>query len=391
MFVKTRLMTPGPTQVAEATRIALGSSHPHHRGDEFKQTFMRVQQGLSWLWETEQVLLVTGSGTAGMEAAMRSTIPRGARIAVATGGKFADRWLAIAQSMSSEVVVLDVEYGRSASAEDLRAKLVSEAPLDAFVCVASETSTGALHPIPELCDVVRAHSPDALTVIDGITAVGCVDLSMSRHAIDVLVSGSQKAFGVPPGAAFVGMSERAWDATERADAGSFYLDLRRERGQATAKTAFTPTIPVVLGLVPVLEQWQAAGRKELLAHSAALATATRAAVAALGLERFARDTPSPALTSVTIPEIIGAERLRTRMREQYGCSVVGGQDAMKDRILRLGHLGAVDAFDVISMVSALELALRDFGHGVEVGVGVAAALASLAQPLSASRSALYAP
>ncbi len=385
MFVKTRLMTPGPTQTAESTRLAMATAQPHHRSTEFSAITHRALDGLRWLWDTDDdVLLMSGSGTAGMEAALRSTLGPEDRVVVVTGGKFAERWLSIVTLIGCSAQVLDVEWGRSASPGDLEALLADGQAPTALVCVASETSTGALHPVAELIRVLRARAPEALAIVDGITAVGCADLSMRRDEIDVLVSGSQKAFGLPPGAAAIGVSARAWARIESTDAKNYYFDLRAERKQtAKGQSAFTPPIPLVVGFAEVLDRWRKLGRDELFAHSETLAIGMRAACAALGISLFSKDTPSPALTSVEI-DGVDVEGMRTFLRDRLGVWVGGGQESAKGRVLRIGHLGAVDAFDVVQTIAALELALVEYGVEIQVGTGVSAALAAMQPRLAAA-------
>lgn len=387
MFVKTRMMTPGPTPTAESTRLAMAAAHPHHRSAAFSEITEKALAGLRWLWDTQDdVLIVAGSGTAGMEAGMRSALAPGHRVLVVTGGKFAERWLKIALLIGCEVTTLDVEWGRAASVASLRALLAESDAFDALVMVASETSTGVLHPVSDFASVFREHSPDGLVLIDGITAVGSADLSMTRDHIDVLVSGSQKAFGLPPGAAVVGVSARAWAVIDRVAAPNFYLDLRRERKQTTkGQSAFTPPIPLVVGFGEVLHRWQALGRDGLFAHTAALSAGALAGARALGLTPYA-EVPSPALTAIELPPEIDVAQLRRRLRTQYGVDVAGGQEALKGRIIRIGHLGVIDPLDIVATVGALELALLDQGWESPSGrgAGAAAALAAMAPAMSAA-------
>ena len=392
MLIKKRLMTPGPTQLSEATRLAMAAAHPHHRSKEFAAVLRDVLDGLRWLWDGDDVVVLAGSGTAGMEAAMRSVIAPTDRVAVVTGGKFAERWRTIAQKIGADVAVFDVPWGESAEPEAFAAWLAATGELDALVCVASETSTGALHPVAELASRFRAHARDGLVLVDGITAVGCADLSMRRDAIDLLVSGSQKAFGLPPGAAFVGVSARGWARMDAVDAPSYYFDLRRERKQAASgATAFTPAVPIVMGFAPVLADWRALGREGLFAHAEALAGATRAGVEALGYTLFPKHACSPALTSFEVPEAIGAAALRSALRTRYGLSIAGGQDQLADRVVRIGHLGAVDAFDVLQAISALAMATAALGGPAAHGRAIDAASAVLAPALAATSSVASSP
>lgn len=393
MFVKTRLMTPGPTQTAESTRLAMAAAQPHHRSKDFAAITHRALDGLRWLWDTDDdVLMVAGSGTAGMEAGLRSAFGPDDHVVVVTGGKFAERWRDIVRLIGAKMTVFDVEWGRSADVVELT-KLISEgAPPTGLVCVASETSTGALHPVADLIAATRAVAPEVLTVVDGITAVGCVDLSMRRDEIDILVSGSQKAFGLPPGVAVVGVSARAWERFEANDANNYYFDLRRERSQtAKGQSAFTPPIPLIVGFAEVMDRWRELGRTALFDHAETLSLGCRAGVEAMGLQLFAKDVASPALTSVEV-DGVDVEAARALLRDRFGTWIAGGQNALKGRVLRIGHLGAVDAFDVIQSLAALEMALAAAGAPVELGVGPAAAMRTMASRLGAAEAvATYNP
>ena len=385
MFVKTRLMTPGPTPTAESTRLAVAGALPHHRTPEFAAIAERALAGLRWLWDTDDALIIAGSGTAGMEAALRATVAPGQRLLAVTGGKFAERWVTVARFIGADVTEVNVAWGRSATVADVDAALAGAAPFDACVMVASETSTGALHPVAALIDRVVAHSPDVVTLVDGITAVGCVDLSMRRDRIDLLVSGSQKSFGLPPGAAVVGVSARAWARIDQTNAPNYYFDLRKERKQTSAGDfAFTPPIPLVVGFAEVMGRWQALGREGLFAHASTLSAGTLAGVAALGLRPFVDGTPSPALTAVAAIDGVPVPALRARLAGHYGVDVAGGQDQLKGKMFRIGHLGAVDAFDVLHAIGALGMSMRDLGRPVDAGAGVAAALEAMAPAMSAA-------
>ncbi len=378
--------------IAEPTRLAMAASLPHHRTPEFAAIHKSALADLRWLWDTDDdVVAVAGSGTAGMEGAMRTVLGRGDRVLAITGGKFADRWRQIAGLIGCDLTVYDVEWGRAADPEVLTELLEAHAHFDAMVCVASETSTGVLHPVARLGAAFRAHSPDGLVLVDGITAVGCVDLSMRRDAFDVLVSGSQKSFGLPPGAAFVGIGARAWERASARDGGHYYLDMRRERKQTeTGQSAYTPAIALTVGLSEVMGRWRGLGREALFAHASALSAGALAGTAALGLERFA-ETPSPALTAVTAPESIDTGAVTKRLESHYGVKIAGGQEHLKGRLLRIGHLGAVDALDVVQAVTALGYVLADLGAKVDPGAGAAAAANAMGPLLREATVAHYYP
>jgi aspartate aminotransferase-like enzyme len=273
-----------------------------------------------------------------------------------------------------------VEWGRAVRPEAVAAALAEHPKARALFVQASERSTCALHPVAALAELTRAR--DVLLVVDGITAVGVLDLPMDRLGIDVLVTGSQKALMVPPGLAFAALSERAWAATERARLPRFYFDFRRERkGVGERSTAWTPAISLVQGLRVALAMLEAEGWPAVWARHDRLARATRAGVGALGLRLLAPDAPSPAATAVLLPDGIDGSGLVRYLRDRMGVTFAGGQDKLKGKIVRLSHLGYIGAFDVVTGLAALELALRHFGASVELGRGVGAAQAILAEGL----------
>lgn len=393
MWIKERLLTPGPTALAESTRLAMAAAPGHHRTAAFASTFLEVLEHLRWLWETDDdVLIVTGSGTAGMEAALTSVFGAGDRILVVTGGKFAERWSEVASRAGVTVDVVSVPWGDSATVSDLLQAMSPGVNYAGLVMVSSETSTGKLHPVSALAEAFRAHHPEGLVVVDGITAVGCVDLSMRRHGIDILVSGSQKAFGLPPGMAMVGVSARAWVFMEERSSASTYLDLRKERKQtSTGQSAWTPNTALIHGLHEVMGRWRVAGREALFSHTGHLAAATRLGVRALGLSLFGSGAPSPALTSIALPEDLDGGELARWMRSQGGVQVAGGQDQLKGRILRIGHLGPVDWVETLAGLAALGMALEAAGRVVDPAAGVSAAMAYLAGPLKSETPVYLSP
>ncbi|RAL23527.1 aminotransferase [Lujinxingia litoralis] len=343
----------------------------HHRGPQFKEVFGEVHQRLQWSFETtNQVLSLTCSGTGAFEAAMINFTKRGDTVICIGGGKFGERWGEVGRAYGMNVVDMPLPWGQSADPDELR-DLLKKVPDVAMVTVsASETSTGAWHPVAELANVVRAHSA-ALLAVDGITAVGVQSVPMDELGLDILVSGSQKAFGVPPGLAFVAASERAWERYPESDHPRYYFDLGRERrAQAKHQTAFTPAISVVLALREALALMQDEGRQALFERHARNARAARAGVEALGLTCFAQ-RPSNAVTAALVPEGVSAKEVVQTMRERYGVTIAGGQGDFADRLVRIGHIGFFDGSDMLVAISALEQALRDQGLDVELGKGVA--------------------
>lgn len=367
------LLAPGPTPVPERARLRMAESVIHHRGPEFKEVFGQVRDGLARLFETENdILTLTCSGTGAFEAGMVNFLDPGDKVIAIGGGKFGERWGDVGRAWDMDVVDLDVEWGRTVDVERLRDALRTHSDAAMVTLTLSETSTGVLHPIEEVVEVVRNES-QALLAVDGITAVGVHPVPMDELGIDVLVAGSQKAFGVPPGLGFVGVGPRAWDRYEQTGSAGYYFDLERERDrQVDDQTAFTPGISQVLAMDTVLEMMREEGFEAVYERHARHAAATRRAVEALGLETLA-DEPSNAVTAVVTGEQLDAPDVVRVMRDEHNAVIAGGQKHMKPTLFRLGHIGFFERADIINMISALELTLNDLGWTVETGTGIAAA------------------
>ncbi len=382
-MIKSYLLAPGPTPVPPEVAAAMALPVIHHRTPQFGEMLAEVQEGLRELFGTGQdVLVLAASGTGAMEGSVTNLLSPGDEVVVVNGGKFGERWTKICQGYGVVVHEVTVEWGRAVEPAAVAHALEAHPKVRAVFAQASETSTCVLHPVPALAELTRRR--DVLLVVDGITAVGVVDLPMDRLGIDVLVTGSQKALMLPPGLAFVALSERAWAATERARLPRFYFDFRRERkGVAERSTAWTPAISLIYGLRAALRLLFDEGLPEVYARHDRLARATRAAATALGLRLLAPDSPSPAATAIRLPDGLDGSALFRYLRDRMRVTFAGGQDRLKGKVIRIAHLGYVDAFDVVTGVAALELALRHFGAPVELGRGVGAAEAVLAEGLPA--------
>ena len=372
-MLKRYLLTPGPTQVPPEVLLRMSQPLIHHRTPEFSQLFAEVQEGLRWLFQTDQeVLILAASGTGAMEAAVVNTCSAGDTVLVVNGGKFGDRWVKICQSFGVRVVEIKVEWGRAVTVEAVAQALRAHPHPRAILLQGSETSTTVLHPVREIAELT-AHT-DILLIVDGITAVGATEVPMDRWGIDILITGSQKALMLPPGLAFLALSPKAWSRVETATLPRFYFDLKRERReQQKHTTAYTPAISLINGLHEVLRILQAEGLEHVFARHAHLASATRAAAQALGLRLLAPEHPSPAATGVWLPTQVEGERLLKYMRDRMGVDIAGGQDHLKGKVVRISHIGYAGPFDVITAISALEMALRRWGCELAFGSGVRAA------------------
>ena len=355
----------------------------HHRTPEFSKVFGEVREGLKKLYQTSQdVIVLASSGTGAMEASVVNLLSAGDRVIVVNGGKFGERWTKICQSYGVVVEELKVEWGEGVAVEVVGAALDRFPDAKAVLVQASETSTTAVHPVEQIAALTRSR--DTLLIVDGITAVGVFDLPMDRWGVDVLVTGSQKALMLPPGLAFVALSERAWLRADKPHLPTFYFDLKRERkNHADNTTAYTPAVSLIFGLHAVLGMLEREGHANVFARHARLAAATRAAGEALGLKLLAPRSPSPAATGVYLPPGIEGGKLTKYLRDKVGVDIAGGQDHLKGKILRIAHIGYYDNFDVVTAIAAIEMGLAKFGARIDFGSGVAAAERVLVEGLPA--------
>jgi aspartate aminotransferase-like enzyme len=381
--IKQLLLAPGPTPVPSRVRLAMAQPMFHHRTPQFSALFAEVRAQLQELFQTEQdVLMLAASGTGAMEAAVNNCFAPGDEVVVVNGGKFGERWGKLAATFGLKPIEIRVEWGRAVRPEQVEQALAEHPTARGVLVQASETSTTAVHPIEQLAAVTRRTN--ALLVVDGITAVGVYSLPMDQWGIDVLVTGSQKALMLPPGLALIALGARAWERVEQTRQPRFYFDLPRERAnQAKNTTAWTPAISLVIGLREALAMMREEGFAHVYARHARLAAATRAAGLALGLRLVAPDNPSPAVTGLYTPEGVDGGKLFAYLRDKMRVVFAGGQDQLKGKIVRIAHLGYIGTFDTVTAVAALEMALKRFGHPVELGRGVGAAQAELMAALPA--------
>ncbi len=355
----------------------------HHRTPQFSEIFASAAAGSRKLFGTDgPVMMLASTGTGGMEAAITNTMSAGDRVLVVNGGKFGERWAEIAETYGLVVSTIDVEWGTAVDPAAVAASLDEHPDTRAVLVQASETSTTVLHPVPQLAALTRDR--ECLLIVDGITSVGVADMPMDATGIDVLVTGSQKAMMLPPGLALISLSAKAWRFSDQAKLPRYYFDLRKERKSLEDDTsAYTPAVSLIVGLNAVYRVIEnSGGFPELYARHKRLAEATRAGVVAMGLKLLAPDSPSPATTGVWLPESVDGGKFTKHMRDVMGVTVAGGQGHLKGKIIRLAHIGYADTFDVIIGLSAVEMALAEFGHDVEFGKGPAAAQKILAEQYS---------
>ncbi len=379
-FFKPRLLAPGPVEVPPAVLEALARPVTHHRAPAFRETFLRARERLATVFSVpgDDVLIVTGSGTAGFEAALVSAVPAGDRVLALHAGRFGERWAAMAESLGYQVEHLEAAPGAEFDLSEVAERLDATSQLAAVTLVQSETSTGALHDVRAVAELVRRVRPEALVLVDAVTSLACAELRPLEWGLDAVVSGSQKGVMTPPGLAFVWLSERAWQRSgEAGRAGSYYLDLHRERAkQAGGQTAFTPAVSLVAGLDVALGMLLDEGLENVWRRRAGLNAALPAAGGALGLRQFAA-RPSPAVAALVVPEGIGARAVLSAARAR-GATLAGGQGELAGTIIRPSLLGYADRYDAVAAAQLLEDALHDVDADTPKGVAVPAALRALA-------------
>ena len=371
-MIKQYLLSPGPTPIPNEVELAMSESMIHHRTPQFNKVFEEARRGLKKLFGTKNdVIMFASSGTGAMEAAVANLFSPGDKVLVINGGKFGERWLNIANAYGLNPIDLKVEWGRAVKVAEVEKQLEAQPDIQGVLIQASETSTTVLHPVKEIASLTKGGP---LFLVDGVTAVGVVPVPVDEWGIDVLVTGSQKALMLPPGLGFITLSDRAWDRTKKAKLPRFYFDLNLERkNQQKGSGAFTPAVSLIFGLRASLNMMEREGLDKVYARHARLCRATRAAATALGLKLLAPDSPSPAATGLYLPEGIDADRVLEYLRDHMSVTLAEGQDQLKGKVVRIAHVGYMGAFDVVTAIAALEMALRKFGAEIPFGRGVAAA------------------
>ena len=380
-MIKHYLLSPGPTPIPNEVALAMSETMIHHRTPQFNKIFDQARQGLKKLFGTNNdVLMLASSGTGAMEASVANLFSPADKVLVINGGKFGERWLNIANAFGLNPVELKVEWGQAVKVEAVEKQLKAHPDLKGVMIQASETSTTVLHPVKEIAKLTK-NGP--LFLVDGVTAVGVVSVPLDEWSLDVLVTGSQKAMMLPPGLGFIALSDRAWARTKEATLPRFYFDLNLERkNQQKGSGAFTPAVSLIFGARAALEMMQREGLERVYARHARMSRATRAAATALGLKLLAPDSPSPAATGVYLPDGIDADQVLDYLRDHMNITLAEGQDQLKGKVIRIAHVGYMGAFDVITAVAALEMALRKFGVELPFGKGVAAAQEVLMESLA---------
>ncbi len=369
---KQRLLTPGPTPLYPKALYAMLGADMHHRTDDFRAIYKAVLADLKELMGTaNDVLVLVASGTGAMEASVTNCFSPGDRVIVCSAGKFGERWGEITKAYGLNVILIEEPYGSFVKPAALEKALAANPDVKGVFVQASETSTGAAHDVRAMGEAVKKTG--AIFVVDAITGLGTMPLDIDGWGLDIVIGGSQKAFMVPPGVAFLSISPKAWAMMESAKLPRFYFNLKKERKNAlNGESSWTPATALMLGLGEALKYIKTLGMDKLVDNAQQLARATRAACQALGLELFAPESPSASVTAVKAPAGLDSGVIVKEFKSRFGSIIANGQGSMKGQIFRIAHLGYFDFPDLFAMVAELELILEANGVVVKLGSGVAA-------------------
>jgi aspartate aminotransferase-like enzyme len=374
MYIKKqRLLTPGPTPLYPPALHAMMASDMHHRTEDFRKAYRSCLADLKEVMGTwGDVLMFASSGTGAMDATVSNLFSKGDKVIVCCAGKFGERWAEIAKAYGLDANVITVPYGGVVTPEQVSAALDAEPATRGVFVQASETSTGAAHNVEAMGRAIA--KTEAIFVVDAITGLGTMPLDIDGWGLDVVIGGSQKAFMIPPGLAFMSVSQKAWKLTETATLPHFYFNLKKEKKSGDAgESSWTPATALILALAEALKYVKQIGMAHLVTNAQMLAQATRAAAEKLGLELFAAASPGSSVTSIKAPAGMDSGVIVKEFRSRFGSIIANGQGSMKGQIFRIAHLGYFDFSDLFAMIAGLEIILNANGHSVQYGAGVAAA------------------
>ena len=378
---KTFLMIPGPTPVPERVLLEIAKHPMGHRSGEFSKILESVYSDLKHIFQTSNdVLMYTASGTGAMDAAISNLVNPGDKVLSLVIGNFGQRWAKIAAAYGADVEVIEVEAGKAIAPQVLKDRLEKDTnkEIKIVTLTQNETSTGVTNDVKTLVSYIKEHG--ALSIVDGVTSIGAMECKMDEWGIDVLISGSQKGFMIPPGLSFLAASERAWAVHKECKRPDFYFNWSTNKKSVLENsTAFTPAVNLICGLKVALEMMKEEGLDNISARHTKIAKALRKALKAINLQLFVEDEAiaSTSITSVLPPEGVSVPDIRKVLKNDYDIVVANGQNKLKDKIFRMGTLGFVSERDAITAVGALEATLHKLGHKFELGKGVATLITEL--------------
>ena len=372
-------MIPGPTPVPEKVLQALGKHPIGHRSKDFQDLVEVTTKNLKWLHQTENdVLTITGSGTAAMEAGIINTLSKGNKVICGENGKFGERWVKVAKEFGLEVIEVKAPWGSPLNPEDFKKILENDKSkeIKAVILTHSETSTGVINDLKTISSYIRKHN-QALSIIDCVTSLGACNVPVDEWELDIVASGSQKGYMIPPGLSFISMSEKAWQASESSNLPKFYLDLKSyKKSLLSNSNPYTPAVNLVFALDESLKMMREEGLKNIFSRHDRHKLAMSNAIQALNLKLFAEERClSPSITAIETGDI-DAEDFRKEIKTKFDILLAGGQDHLKGKIFRVGHLGYINDRDIISVIAAISeiLLLRNVITTKQAGEAMAVAL-----------------
>ena len=353
-------MIPGPTPVPEKVLQALGSHPIGHRSKEFQDLVLSTTEKLKWLHQTQNdVLTITGSGTAAMEAGIINTLSKGDKVICGENGKFGQRWVKVAQAFGLEVIEINAKWGEPLNPESIKEVLENDhnKEIKAVILTHSETSTGVINDLETISKYIQNHEK-ALSIIDCVTSIGACNVPTDKWELDIVASGSQKGYMIPPGLSFISVSKKAWEACEKSNLPKFYLDLKNyKKSLKNNNNPYTPAVNLVFALEESLKMMQEEGLENIFQRHEKHKLAVANAMQALNLKLFADSKClSPSVTAIASTQI-DAENFRKIIKNKYDILLAGGQDDLKGKIFRVGHLGYINNKDIISVITAIGLTL----------------------------------
>jgi aspartate aminotransferase-like enzyme len=349
------------------------ASDIHHRTEDFRKIYRACLADLKEVMGTARdVLMFAASGTGAMDAAVSNLFSRGDKVIVCSAGKFGERWAEIAKAYGLDATVLTAPYGDVVTPERVEAALGAQPATKAVFAQASETSTGAVHDVRSIAAAVA--KTEAIFVLDAITGLGTMPLDIDGWGLDVTIGGSQKAFMIPPGLAFMAIGPKAWKLADTATLPHYYFNLKKEKKSGDGgESSWTPATALILALAEALKYIKGLGMAHLIENAQLLAEATRAAAGKLGLELFAAASPGSSVTAIKAPSGMDSGVIVKEFKSRFGAIIANGQGSMKGQIFRIAHLGYFDFPDLFAVIAELEIILQANGHPVQYGTGVAAA------------------
>ncbi len=373
---KEYMMTPGPTPVPAEVLLSQARPMFHHRTPRFTELLISIEEGLKYIFETKNdVFIFASSGTGVMESSVVNLLSSGDKVICCSNGKFGDRLVKLNETYGMNVIKLEYPWEQVVNPADIKRELDANPDIKAVFVVQSETSTGILNDVKAIGEIVKDY--DAVLVVDSITGIGAVECKADEWNLDVVMTGSQKGLMMPPGLAAISVSEKAWTAVEKSTLPKFYFSWKKYADslhKSEPTTPFTPAVSLIVGLGEAINLMRNEGLENIIKRHAILAEATRAGVEAMGLKLFAPpEGRGNAVTPAWIPDGVDGGKLVKLLKSEYGITVAGGQDYLKGKIFRIGHLGYFDRFDIITTLAGVEMVLAKMDYPVTSGIGVQAA------------------